>query len=58
MSRTLEQGIVSAEALHAEAEEKRARLDRLFDENDISAVLLRRSENIAWRRAARSRPAS
>jgi antitoxin VapB len=44
----VEQGIVSAEARLAEAEEKRTRLDRLFDENDISAVLLRRSENIAW----------
>ena len=29
-------------------ERNRSRLDRLFDENDISAVLLRRSENIAW----------
>ena len=48
MSSMVEQGIVCAEALRAEAEEKRARLDRLFDENDISAVLLRRSENIAW----------
>jgi Xaa-Pro dipeptidase len=48
MSRMVEQGIVSAEALRAEAEEKQARLERLFDENDISAVLLRRSENIAW----------
>jgi Xaa-Pro dipeptidase len=48
MSSMVEQGIVSAEALRAETEEKRMRLDRLFDENDISAVLLRRSENIAW----------
>jgi Xaa-Pro dipeptidase len=48
MSKMVEQGIVSAEALVAEAEEKRTRLDRLFSENDISAVLLRRSENIAW----------
>src|SRR5271170_905707 len=48
MSSTLQQGIVSAEALRAEAEEKQARLDRLFREHDISAVLLRRSENIAW----------
>jgi antitoxin VapB len=44
----VEEGIVSAEALQAEAEEKRARLDRLFAEHDIEAVLLRRSENIAW----------
>jgi Xaa-Pro dipeptidase len=48
MSRIVEQGIVSAEALRAEAEEKRARLDRLFGEHDLSAVLLRRSDNIAW----------
>ncbi len=48
MSKMVEQGIVSAEALLAEAEEKRTRLDRLFGEKDISAVLLRRSENIAW----------
>ena len=48
MSRMVEQGIVSAEALRAEADEKQARLNRLFEENDISAVLLRRSENIAW----------
>src|SRR5271170_497194 len=48
MSSMVEQGIVSAEALRAETEEKRMRLDRLFDENDISAVLLRRGENIAW----------
>lgn len=48
MSKMVEQGIVSAEALRAEAEEKQARLGRLLDDNDISAVLLRRSENIAW----------
>src|SRR5580698_7662118 len=47
MSSMVEQGI-SAEALRAEGDEKQARLDRLFAENDISAVLLRRSENIAW----------
>lgn len=48
MATMVEQGIVSAEALRSEAEEKQTRLNRLFDENDISAVLLRRSENIAW----------
>ncbi len=48
MSRMVEEGIVSVEALRAEAEEKQTRLDRLFAENDIAAVLLRRSENIAW----------
>jgi Xaa-Pro dipeptidase len=48
MSSMVEQGIVSAEALRAEADEKQARLDRLFEEHGISAVLLRRSENIAW----------
>src|SRR5271163_3105775 len=48
MSQMVEQGIVSAQALQAEVEEKRSRLDRIFAEHDISAVLLRRSENIAW----------
>ncbi len=48
MSSMVKQGIASVEALGAEAEEKRARLDHLFDDHDISAVLLRRSENIAW----------
>jgi Xaa-Pro dipeptidase len=41
-------GIASAEALQAEADEKRSRVQRLLDENQLSAVLLRRSENIAW----------
>jgi Xaa-Pro dipeptidase len=41
-------GIVSAEALQAEADEKRTRVERLLDENQLSAILLRRGENIAW----------
>jgi Xaa-Pro dipeptidase len=40
--------IVSDEALQAESDEKHARLEKFFAEQEISAVLLRRSENIAW----------
>ena len=48
MSSVEEELIVSAEALRAETEEKQARLERFFDEHQISALLLRRGENIAW----------
>ncbi len=41
-------GIVSVEALQAEAAEKRTRVERFLDENQLSAILLRRGENIAW----------
>jgi antitoxin VapB len=39
---------ISEEALQAESAEKAARLTRFFEEEQLSAVLLRRSENIAW----------
>lgn len=40
--------LASAEAFKAELQEKQARLGRLLEEQDLSAILLRRSENIAW----------
>jgi Xaa-Pro dipeptidase len=40
--------MLSAEALRAEADEKHKRLVSLLDERGLEAVLLRRSENIAW----------
>jgi Xaa-Pro dipeptidase len=43
-----DQEIVGWTALAGELSEKRGRLDRLFKEQDLAAVLLRRSENIAW----------
>jgi len=48
MSKVDEGAIVSPEALQAEAEEKRTRVERLLDERELSALLLRRGENIAW----------
>jgi Xaa-Pro dipeptidase len=48
MSSVEEELIVSAEALRAETEEKQARLERFLDGHQISALLLRRGENIAW----------
>jgi len=42
------QDIVSEEALKAESAEKQARLQKLFEEEELSAVLLQRSQNIAW----------
>jgi Xaa-Pro dipeptidase len=40
--------INSEEALHAESSEKQARLNEFFEDHQISAILLRGSENIAW----------
>ncbi len=40
--------LVSKEALQAETAEKKTRLQKLFDDEGLSAVWLRRSENIAW----------
>ena len=40
--------LASAEAFQAELKEKQTRMGKLLDEEDLSAVLLRRSENIAW----------
>jgi antitoxin VapB len=41
-------GIVSKEAAAADTAEKHTRLQRLMEEEDLQAVLLQRSENIAW----------
>src|SRR5277367_6174488 len=43
-----EKDIVSEEALKAESAEKQARLEKLFEDEQLSAVLLQRSQNIAW----------
>src|SRR5271170_1159407 len=43
-----EEDIVSEEALTAEAAEKQARLEKFFEDEELSAVLLQRSQNIAW----------
>src|SRR5277367_1687431 len=43
-----DEDIVSAEALKAESAEKQARLEKFFEDEDLSAVLLQRSQNIAW----------
>jgi Xaa-Pro dipeptidase len=40
--------VVSEEALQAEVAEKQARLARFFEEEELAAVLLRRSQNMAW----------
>src|SRR5271163_835347 len=40
--------LVSKEALESEAGEKQSRLAALFDEQQISALLVRQSQNIAW----------
>jgi antitoxin VapB len=44
----LNESVNSKEALHAESVEKQARLEKFFEDRQLSAVLLRRSENIAW----------
>ena len=46
--------IVSDEALQVELKEKRARLERFLSEQSLDAVLLRRSENIAWATAGQA----
>lgn len=43
-----DEAIVTTEMLDSELAEKRARLERLFSEQNLSAILLRRTENIAW----------
>ncbi len=48
MSDPVEEDIASAESLQVELDEKNSRLAKLFEERRLSAVLLRRSENIAW----------
>ncbi|HEY0795623.1 MAG TPA: aminopeptidase P family N-terminal domain-containing protein [Acidisarcina sp.] len=51
--RTDEQ-IVTDDALAAELREKYSRLDALFAESGLDALLLRRSENIAWATAGQA----
>jgi Xaa-Pro dipeptidase len=46
--------IVSDDALAAELREKQARLDALFAESGVDALLLRRNENIAWATAGQA----
>jgi len=45
---TQEEQIVSEALAQAELEEKQARLAKFFDEQQLKAVLLRQSHNIAW----------
>ena len=40
--------LVSKGALEAEAREKQSRLAAFFEEQEISALLVRQSQNIAW----------
>ncbi len=44
----VEEELVSKEALTAEAGEKQSRLAKFFEENQLSALLVRQSKNIAW----------
>jgi Xaa-Pro dipeptidase len=45
---SLEESIASKDALQQESAEKQARLKQFFEEEKLSALLLRRSENVAW----------